>query len=114
MPLLTASPILAYLDRIATINFYTNLGFFCNANWPDYLICDRDSISIHLWKCDDENIPKHTGCYVYVSEIDLLYAEYVKLDIIHPNGKLEDKHWSIRQFSILDNSGNIIHFGQRL
>jgi hypothetical protein len=31
---------------------------------------------------------------------------------VHPNGKLENKPWGIRQFSILDNSGNILHFGE--
>ncbi len=29
-----------------------------------------------------------------------------------PNGKLQTMAWGMRQFSILDNSGNIIHFGQ--
>ena len=114
MPLLTATPILAFLDLKETVSFYKKLGFECNDNWEEYLMCHRDSISIHLWKCNDESIPKNTGCYIYVSEIELLYKEFTALNIIHPNGKLEDKPWGMRQFSILDNSGNIIHFGQSL
>ena len=114
MPLETAIPILAYLDKKETVSFYASLGFQCNAIWDGYIMCDRDKISIHLWKCDDPGIPKNTGCYVRVSEIDKLYAEFSALNIIHPNGPLETKPWGMRQFSILDNSGNIINFGQNV
>jgi len=112
MPLLKATPILAYLDRDATIAFYEKLGFECNSAWEGYLMFFKDQISIHLWCCDDESIPKNTGCYVYVDEIDALYKECEALGIVHPNGKLHNMAWGMRQFSILDNSGNIIHFGQ--
>ena len=114
MSLLSAIPILAFLDAKSTVAFYTSLGFTCNANWDGYLMCARENIEIHLWKCDDPSIPKNTGCYVRVDAIDNLYEEFKKLDIIHPNGDLENKPWRVRQFSILDNSGNIIHFGQSL
>jgi hypothetical protein len=112
MPLLTATPILAFLDTEETVSFYTNFGFTCNASWKGYIMCERDSISIHLWQCDDPSIPKNTGCYVYVNEIEGLYEECEELNIVHPNGRLEQKPWGLKQFSILDNSGNIIHFGQ--
>jgi hypothetical protein len=51
-----------------------------------------------------------------VNEIDTLYKAFHDLQIIHPNGSLESKPWGMRQFSILDNSGNIISFwsGNRL
>ncbi len=113
MPLLTATPILAFLDTDETVAFYSKFGFDCNASWKGYIMCERDSISIHLWQCDDPSIPKNTGCYVYVNEIEALYKECEDLNIVHPNGKLEQKPWGLKQFSILDNSGNIIHFGQR-
>ena len=112
MPLLKATPILAYLDRDATVAFYEKLGFESNAKWDGYLMFSRDQINIHLWCCDDESIPKNTGCYVNVDEIDTLYKECEALGIVHPNGKLQNMAWGMRQFSILDNSGNIIHFGQ--
>jgi hypothetical protein len=114
MPLLSAVPILAFMNLEETIAFYTNLGFECNGNWEHYIMCRRDEIEIHLWLCNDENIPKNTGCYIRVNDIDNLYKECLALNIVHPNGQLEDKPWDMRQFSILDNSGNIIHFGQRI
>jgi hypothetical protein len=39
---------------------------------------------------------------------------YNKQGIIHPEGTLTNKPWNMRQFSILDNSGNIIHFGEEI
>lgn len=114
MPLQSAIPILAFLDLNESISFYRKIGFNCNDKWTEYLMCSRDNIEIHLWKCNDENIPKNTGCYVRVNEIEILYAEFSALNIIHPHGKLEEKPWGLKQFSILDNSGNIIHFGEFL
>ncbi len=114
MKLLKAVPILAFLDSEATVKFYKSIGFTCNANWPDYIMCSRDEIEIHLWKCDDPAIPKNTGCYIRVQEIDILYKECQQLNIIHPNGLLENKPWGMRQFSILDNSGNILNIGEYL
>ena len=112
MPLESAVPILAYLDKEETVDFYQKMGFQCNANWDGYIMCSRDNIEIHLWKCDDPEIPKNTGCYIRVTEVDTIYEELKKLEVIHPNGALENKPWRVRQFSILDNSGNLIHFGQ--
>ncbi|WP_461788928.1 bleomycin resistance protein [Pedobacter sp.] len=109
----TAVPILASLNAEETIQFYTQeMGFTFHNNWDGYLIFSRDAIQIHLWPTSDEDVPKNTGCYVNVTEVDLLYSEYQAKNLIHPNGKLESKPWGMRQFSILDNNGNIIHFGE--
>jgi hypothetical protein len=78
------------------------------------LIFSRDGVSIHLWPTDIPDIPKNTGCYINVNEVDEIYAEYEPKGIIHPNGKLATMPWGMRQFSILDNNGNIIHFGERV
>ena len=111
----TATPILASLNADATIAFYTEkLGFTFHNNWDGYLIFSKDDIGIHLWPTDDPEIPKNTGCYIYVTEVDQLYAEYLEQEVVHPNGKLKNMPWGMRQFSILDNNGNIIHFGEDL
>lgn len=112
MPLRTAIPILAFLDTQETVRFYQRLGFECQDDWKGYLMCRRDDIEIHLWQCDDPAIPKNTGCYVRVDQINELHEQCRSLECVHPNGQLERKPWGMLQFSILDNSGNIIHFGQ--
>jgi len=109
----SATPILASLNAEETIQFYTRkLGFTLINNWDGYLIFSRDEIGIHLWPTNDPKVPKETGCYIYVTEIDSLYAEYQQHGIIHPNGKLEVKPWKMKQFSVLDNNGNLINFGE--
>lgn len=109
----TAIPILASLNAEATIDFYTSkLGFDFKANWDGYLIFSKDEITIHLWPTDDPELPKATGCYINVTEVDALFEACDKQGVVHPNGRLKDMPWGMRQFSILDNNGNIIHFGQ--
>ena len=110
-----AIPILASLNAEETIQFYTEkLGFTFHNNWDGYLIFSRDGINIHLWPTDDKSIPKNTGCYVNVSEVDKLYEEFKPHGVIHPNGPLKEMEWGMKQFSILDNNGNIIHFGEEV
>lgn len=108
-----AVPILASLDKTASIAFYTEkLNFTFHADWDGYLIFSKDDVQIHLWPTTDAHIAKNTGCYINVTNVDSLYAEYSKHNIIHPNGQIKDTDWQMRQFSVLDNNGNIIHFGQ--
>lgn len=108
-------PILASLDEEETIKFYTEkLGFTFHSSWEGYLILSKDDVQVHLWPTTDPVIPKNTGCYINVTEVDKLYAEYEPLGVVHPNGKLEVKPWEMKQFSILDNNGNIIHFGENM
>ena len=109
----SAVPILASLNEEESVKFYTEkLGFTFHSSWEGYLILSKDKVFIHLWPCTDPEIPKNTGCYVNVTDIDSLYAKYEPLGVVHPNGKLEEKPWKMKQFSILDNNGNIIHFGE--
>ena len=109
----SAVPILASLNEQESIKFYTEkLGFTFHSSWEGYLILSKDKVFIHLWPCNDKEVAKNTGCYINVTEIDKLYEKYEPLGIVHPNGKLEEKPWKMKQFSILDNNGNIIHFGE--
>lgn len=113
--MLKSDPVLASLDIPQTVAFYEEkLGF--QRNWCDkgYGIVSRDKISIHFWACDNPLIPQNTSCYVYVDHVDDLYKEYKSAGVIHPNGDIEDKPFGLREFSILDQDGNLIRFGQHL
>ncbi|WP_428328276.1 bleomycin resistance protein [Mucilaginibacter sp.] len=111
----SAVPILASLNEEESIKFYTQkLGFTFYSSWEGYLILGRDKINLHLWPCKDAEIAKNTGCYINVTNVDKLYAEYEPIGVIHPNGALQEMPWKMKQFSILDNNGNIIHFGEEM
>ena len=109
-----AIPQLPYLNKKETIAFYQDiLKFEIVSEYDGYIITKKDKIEIHLWKTENPIIPTNTGCYIRVNKsIDLLYKEYESKGIMHEHGKLDVKPWGMKQFSIRDNSGNIIHFGQ--
>ena len=102
------APIIA--DGVA---FYRKLGFAPTFQDEGYAVLVRDDVVLHLWPCDDRRIAENTGCYVYVADVDALYAEFQPLGIIHPNDPLQDKPHGMREFSILDPAGNLLTFGQR-
>lgn len=106
-----STPILASLDEAKTITFYTEkLGFtFCDSH-NGYLIFIRDGINVHLFPCDDPEACRNMGCYIYVTDIEQLYEEYQKLNLIHPNGRLRMMPWGLRQFAVVDNNNNIFYF----
>jgi hypothetical protein len=111
----SAVPILASLNEEETVKFYTEkLGFTFHSSWEGYLILSRNKVNIHLWPCKDQEIAKNTGCFINVTGVDKLYAEYKPLGVIHPNGDLQEMPWKMKQFSILDNNGNVIHFGEEM
>ncbi len=111
----TASPVLASLNMDETIDFYKNkLGFRVTWHDANYGIVRRDHIAIHFWKTDDRIYPEHTSCYLYVEGVDELYEEMRVAGVVHPNGKLANHPWGMREFSILDVHGNLLRIGQYL
>lgn len=110
-----AIPVLASLNFDETEAFYRDkLGFRTGMKSDVYLIMLRDEIVLHFWACNDRNIAEHTSCYINVEGVDALYAEYEARGLIHPhpNAKLQNRQHGMREFAILDNSGNLLKFGQ--
>lgn len=114
--LLRGIPVLASLDIKKTVAFYKSKLGFNRVGYLDdnYAVIARDKFVVHFWKCNDKIHPENTSCYVDVENIDKLYEELKLFNVIHPNGHLEDKPYGMREFSILDNDGNLIKFGQEL
>lgn len=106
-----ATPILASLDFDETIGFYGKLGFAVRARAPDYLILQRDGVSLHFWACGERHIAENTAAYLYTADADALYADFaphVKKGLRAP----ETRPWGIREFSLLDCHGNLLRIGQ--
>lgn len=96
----------------STVFYEQLLGFTKKFEFDDYAGLIRDGIEIHLWLCENRKIPENTSCRINVSNIEELYEEYQRVNIIHPNGKLEQKPWGLKEFVILDLNGNAIHFAE--
>ena len=108
-----AIPVMPALDLPKAIAFYEQqLGFTKKFVYDDYVGISRGSVEVHLWLCNDPQIPKNTSCRINVKNIDELYEEYWRANVIHPNGKLVVKPWGLKEFVILDLNGNAIHFAE--
>ena len=109
--LIDATPVLASLDFEETIEFYGNLGFTLRVRTSDYLILQRDGVSLHFWACTDRHVSENTAAYLYTADADALYADFaphVKKGLRAP----ETRPWGIREFSLNDPHGNQLRVGQ--
>lgn len=113
---LSAVPILASLNTNETSEFYSkNLGFeMVHHAAQEYLIMKRGGIEIHFWHCSDRHIAESTACRIKVSNINRLYEECTRQNIVHPNGNIEDMPWGSREFGMSDPHGNLITFYEDL
>ena len=109
-----AVPILMSMNLKRTEDFYTGkLGFKLSSKYPDYLIFTCDMIELYFTffpqlKSEDNS----SACYIRVESIEELYDEFLKNNLIHPNGKLETKPWRQKEFAITDSENNLLRFGE--
>jgi len=111
---ISTTPILASLDIKRSIEFYcSKLGFSKIFEEQDvYGIVCRGAIHLHFWACAEKHIAENTSCRVRVTEVEKLFVECVKLDIVDPKTPLETKPWGTTEFGILDPDGNLITFAE--
>jgi catechol 2,3-dioxygenase-like lactoylglutathione lyase family enzyme len=112
----SAVPILASLDITKTIRFYSSvLGFTKIHEEPTaYGIVQRDAVQIHFWACSEKHIAENTACRINVKGIAALYTEYQPKGVIHPHSPLQEKPWETREFTIVDEDGNLITFFEEI
>jgi len=113
------APVLAVDNLEESIAFYRDtLSFevdFIYGDPPYFAIVRRDEfVTIHLSEREDTSreIPP-SSVYVFVSNIDLLYAEFKHkgLEMFSPP---EDQEYGMREFEVRDNNGHFVIFGEGL
>ena len=115
MILSNVHPKLPMRDIDITKKFYEkHLAFDVIAQYPDYLILQRDQVQMHFFKHENLDPAVNYGqVYVRTDDIHALYHSYLDNGVaIHPNGHLEEKPWNQIEFSILDPDNNLLTFGQ--
>jgi catechol 2,3-dioxygenase-like lactoylglutathione lyase family enzyme len=126
MKLQQLSPILWTKDLEQTISFYeTVLGFKKKTQFPNFVSLSRDEVQIMFIlpveepeDCKDPNNkedffpkPNITGnIYIFTEKVDELW-ETVK-DKATVQSAISDREYLMRDFSILDNNGYEIVFGE--
>lgn len=117
--LIDVCPKLPMRDKSVTKDYYLNLlGFeqFGNDEFPDYLMVKKHNIEIHFFLFKELNPKENYGqIYIRVNEIEKLYREMLDQKIaIHPNGKLKETTWGMKEFHLLDPDNNLLTFGEIL
>jgi hypothetical protein len=111
--LLKAIPVLPAVNIRDTIDFYTLKLGFTGVNYGDYAILKLKEAEIHLAMATTKN-PFHPGsCYILTDDIECLYADFSAKELIYPKTILKDKPGRCKEFSIKDNNGNLVRFGQK-
>ncbi|MBL7712976.1 MAG: hypothetical protein JNL13_10940 [Chitinophagaceae bacterium] len=106
-------PQLPVLNLEAAKKFYTGeLNCRLEAEYPDLLIFEFEGRMLYLWLCDNKVIPESSSFYAIVDNIEALYARYAHVSrMVVP---LCTQPWGMKEFYIMDNSGNLLKFGERV
>jgi putative acetyltransferase len=117
-----AEPVLPARNLDETRVFYRKLGFtawFDGNVWPGYEIMSRGDLVVHFFDAS-ELMPAANdgGCYWRVTDADRWYAECAVLGLpsegIPRLTNVCDQPWGMREFVLVDPSGNLVRIGQDL
>ncbi|UOS99073.1 VOC family protein [Xanthomonas arboricola] len=114
-----AIPLLPGLSIEHTVAFYRRLGFVGDAHPHDagYAILTRGEVELHFFAHPDlDPAACYAGCYIRVGDVDAVYAAMRAAQLpAHGIPRLDavsDKPWGMREFALVDESGNLIRIGQ--
>ncbi len=108
-----AVPILPANNISDTIEFYTCKLGFTGLSFGNYGIVKYKNAEIHIFLADSKKKFEYASCYIFVDNVEDLYADLSAKELIYPKGQLLNKHWGCKEFSITDNNGNVIRLGQK-
>lgn len=110
-------PKLPMRNKSITKDYYINkldFKYIGSDEFAEYLIVEKDHLQIHFFEFKELDLKENYGqIYIRTDDIDGLYKSMLDNNVeIHPNGRLENKPWQQREFSLLDPDNNLLTFGQ--
>jgi catechol 2,3-dioxygenase-like lactoylglutathione lyase family enzyme len=118
-----AIPILPARDLRETRAFYERLGFVAGYWQPDgagaYAILRRGDVEVHFFAHPELDPHRsHAGCYWRVADADAWHRDAAALGLpdhgIPRVGAPADRPWGMREWALVDPSGNLVRVGHRL
>lgn len=104
------APVLQVPDVESTARYYRDvLGFNCDYVGPEYGVVWRDNSAVHFAPSD--TTPSGVNLFQWVKNVDAVYEE-VKARGATIVVDIGDRDYEIRDFSVEDNNGVTIVFGQ--
>ncbi len=108
-----AIPVLPAANITETINFYEAKLGFTGMNYGNYAILKYKNTEIHLTMNTIKSSVQHNTCLILVDNVEDLYTRFCAKGLITLKGKLVEKPWGLKEFSITDNNNNLIRFGEK-
>jgi catechol 2,3-dioxygenase-like lactoylglutathione lyase family enzyme len=117
-----AIPTLPAKDIEETIAFYGGLGFKLALRIQDpqeYIILRKDSLELHFFPWPEiDPASNFSGCYMRVRDVDVLYEGFSAARLpargIPSLGGIEKKFYDMREFRLVDPSGNLLRVGEQM
>jgi hypothetical protein len=119
-----AVPVLPSRDLHETFDFYRRLGFELRGAPIEqyrYLIIGRGTIELHFWDAPDvDPLATDASCYIRVRDADSLFDEWQRIGVpgdVATGSRLGapgDTHYGLREFALVDRSGNLLRIGSPL
>ncbi|MGA8725125.1 MAG: hypothetical protein WB565_08775 [Acidimicrobiales bacterium] len=111
------SPVLPVVGLDAALGRYRRLGFDAQpySGPARYGYVERGGVSLHLTECKEHD-PTRTGAhvYLYVSDADVLHAEWASAGVEGHLGDLIDAESDLREFGYVVPDGNLHRVGSSL
>jgi uncharacterized protein (TIGR02246 family) len=117
-----SEPVLPSRNLNDTRAFYRKLGFvpwFDGKIWPGYEIMSNGNLVVHFFDASEiQPPPKDAGCYWRVQDADGFHAKCAAVGLAAEGvprlGPLCTQPWGMREFILVDPSGNLIRVGHDL
>lgn len=113
MNLYAIIPILTSADTAVSAAFYQQLGFHVNANYEGYLTLGIEEVELHIMQHEAE-VREPRSVYCRVRGVDAWYEKAKALGAQYVLGEPKDMPYRIREFSIRDPHGNVLHLGENI
>lgn len=101
-----------------TIDFYSKMGFtvFEDVNYSEYLMLKLGKSELHFFLFEGLNPEEnYDQIYLRCTSIEDVYADFISNHVpIHPAGRLQQKPWGLKEFSVLDPDKNLLTFGETI
>lgn len=119
-----AAPILPSRDLQRTLAFYARLGFESRGAAPEthgYVVLARGTVELHFYDAPGvDPLTTDAMCYVRVRDADALHAEWERVGV-EPDPSTGsrlvapvDTDYGLREFALVDPSGNLVRVGSPL
>jgi catechol 2,3-dioxygenase-like lactoylglutathione lyase family enzyme len=105
--LISISPRVPVADMEQALAFYAQLGFATTDRDGEFVIVERDGISLHFTLAFG-----HRVCWIGVTNTEALYQQYVPTGAIQ--SPLTSQPWGMKEFFLCDPFRNLLLFGESI